>query len=773
MRINMPITNVGKEMKDGEYLVSRTTPKGVINYINQPFVDISGYTEQELIGQAHNIVRHPDMPPEAFEDFWHTLKQGKPWSGMVKNRSKDGGYYWVYANATPIKEQGRITGHMSVRSKPTREQIQAAEKLYQEMREGRAKVRIVAGEVIAEGFWGAIRQKIGRVSLRARIALLATVPALGMAVSAWLMPQHAGLAYAGMIISLGLAGGMAAMLYRAIQQPVNTLIGHLEKMAQGDYTSQITVANHDEIGRLTESLKSMQIRAGIDFAETKRMNIENLRVRNALDIATSAVMISDTSGTVIFMNRLVRKILASTTDETAVLSKLKPRLAELSQPQQIDNVKMGKRTYSLILMPVMNEAGERAGAAVEWRDRTQELTVEKEVVEIVRAAVAGDFGKRLPLEDKEGFFKQLAEGINQLMATTSNGLNELANVLGALADGNLAQQMRGEYQGMFGKLQEDSNVTIAQLTSIIGQIKEAAELIGTASKEIADGNVDLSQRTEEQAANLEQTAASMEELTSTVKQNADNARQANQLAASASDVAVRGGDVVGQVVQTMSAINDSSKKIVDIISVIDGIAFQTNILALNAAVEAARAGEQGRGFAVVATEVRTLAQRSAAAAKEIKELIGNSVHKVEDGTQLVDQAGKTMEEIVLSVKRVTDIMGEISAASQEQSLGIEQVNQAITQMDEITQQNAALVEQAAAASESMREQAEQLARAVTSFKLEQGMGQVKTHAPAFVERRGPNRATNVERLPRARGGGKSGKAGTPAKTGTDGEWEEF
>ena len=773
MRINMPVTNVEKEMKDGDFLVSRTTPKGVIKYINQSFVDISGYTEQELIGQAHNIIRHPDMPPEAFEDLWHTLKQGKPWSGMVKNRSKDGGYYWVYANTTPIKEQGQVIGHMSVRSKPTREQIQAAEKLYQEMREGRAKVRIVAGEVIPEGFWGAIKQKTERITLRARIALLATVPALGMAVSAWLMPQHAGLAYVGMMISFCLAGGMGAMLYRAIQQPVNSMIGHLEKMAQGDYTTQITVVNHDEIGRLTESLKSMQIRAGIDFAETKRMNIENLRVRNALDIATSAVMISDTSGTVIFMNRLVRKILASTTDEAAVLSKLKPRLAELTQPQQIDNVKIGRRTYSLILMPVMNEAGERAGAAVEWRDRTQELTVEKEVVEIVQAAVAGDFGKRLPLDDKEGFFKQLAEGINQLMATTSSGLNELANVLGALADGNLTKQMRGEYQGMFGKLQDDSNVTIAQLTRIIGQIKEAAELIGTASKEIADGNVDLSQRTEEQAANLEQTAASMEELTSTVKQNADNARQANQLAASASDVAVKGGDVVGQVVQTMSAINDSSKKIVDIISVIDGIAFQTNILALNAAVEAARAGEQGRGFAVVATEVRTLAQRSAAAAKEIKELIGNSVHKVEDGTQLVDQAGKTMEEIVLSVKRVTNIMGEISAASQEQSLGIEQVNQAITQMDEITQQNAALVEQAAAASESMREQAEQLARAVTSFKLEQGMGQVKTHAPAFVERRGPNRATNVERLPHARGGGKPGKAGAPAKTGTDGEWEEF
>jgi methyl-accepting chemotaxis protein len=247
-----------------------------------------------------------------------------------------------------------------------------------------------------------------------------------------------------------------------------------------------------------------------------------------------------------------------------------------------------------------------------------------------------------------------------------------------------------------------------------------------------------------------------------VKQNAENARQANQLAMGASDVAVRGGTVVKQVVDTMSSISDSSKKIVDIISVIDGIAFQTNILALNAAVEAARAGEQGRGFAVVATEVRNLAQRSAAAAKEIKTLIEDSVGKVDAGTKLVDQAGKTMEEIVTSVKRVTDIMSEITAASQEQSSGIEQVNQAITQMDEVTQQNAALVEQAAAAAESLEEQARNLAEAVATFKLAEDTGE-----PAFVERRSPARPTNVERLPTAKAAPKapSKAAGAPAARG--------
>ncbi|MEY3122916.1 MAG: hypothetical protein RI993_1741 [Pseudomonadota bacterium] len=768
MRINMPVTNIEREMKDGEFLVSKTTPKGVITYVNPPFIEMSGYTEAELIGQAHNLIRHPDMPPEAFEDFWTTLKQERPWSGLVKNRSKEGGFYWVFANATPIREQGRVTGHMSVRSKPSREQIQAAETLYREMREGRANVQIVGGEVISKGIAGIIGQKMKQLQLRTQIVLLATLPMVAIAMALWLTGQQSWLVYGSLIAGGLFSVGLGVMLHRNIRLPVEMLTSHLEKMAQGDYTSQIAIMRHDELGGLTEALKSMQIRAGVDFTETKRMNIENLRIRNALDIASSAAMIADATGTIIFMNRKVHEILVNEKDEAAMRKALKSRLASLDQQQEMNDVKVNGHVYSLMLTPVMNEDGTRAGAAVEWLDRTQELTVEKEVVEVVRAAVAGDFSKRLTLAGKDGFFRQLAEGINSLMETTAQGLNDFAGMLDALAKGDLTQPMTKEYQGMFGQLKADSNITVAQLGGIIVQIKEAAELIGTASKEIADGNVDLSQRTEEQAANLEETAASMEQLTSTVKQNADNARQANQLASSASAVAVRGGEVVEQVVQTMGAINESSKRVVDIISVIDGIAFQTNILALNAAVEAARAGEQGRGFAVVATEVRTLAQRSAAAAKEIKELIGNSVHKVEDGTQLVDDAGKTMREVVLSVKRVTDIMGEISAASQEQSLGIEQVNQAITQMDEITQQNAALVEQAAAASESMREQAEHLAQTVATFKLKQGTGATQP----FAERRGPNRATNVKRLPQASGTPRPA-ATALAKTGSDGEWEEF
>ena len=332
-----------------------------------------------------------------------------------------------------------------------------------------------------------------------------------------------------------------------------------------------------------------------------------------------------------------------------------------------------------------------------------------------------------------------------------------ADIVNRIAAGDLTVRVAlrpGDHASMLFAM----NQMRANLNDIVGQVRQGTDTIATASAQIASGNLDLSSRTEQQASSLEETASSLEELTSTVKQNADNARQANVLALSASDIAVKGGSVVSQVITTMSAINDSSKRIADIISVIDGIAFQTNILALNAAVEAARAGEQGRGFAVVATEVRSLAQRSAAAAKEIKLLIDDSVANVDNGTKLVDAAGQTMGEIVGSVKRVSDIIGEITSASQEQTAGIEQINQAVAQMDEVTQQNAALVEQAAAAAQSLQEQAASLSEVVSVFQVSSGSAVVPEKMVATAKpapRSAPKALTN------------------PVRGGTTNDWEEF
>ena len=317
-----------------------------------------------------------------------------------------------------------------------------------------------------------------------------------------------------------------------------------------------------------------------------------------------------------------------------------------------------------------------------------------------------------------------------LIRSIGAALGQALRVANSVAAGDLTERIDIVSRDEVGQLLMALQKMNSGLVGIVGEVRSGTDLIATASSQIASGNQDLSSRTEAQASSLEQTAASMEELTSTVRQNADNARQANMLAATASSVASKGGDVIGQVVHTMAEINTSSRKIVDIISVIDGIAFQTNILALNAAVEAARAGEQGRGFAVVASEVRNLAQRSAAAAREIKALIGDSVERVDAGSLLVNEAGKTMLEIVDSVRRVTDIMGEISSASQEQTTGIDQINRAITQMDEVTQQNAALVEQASAAAATMLDQAASLAQVVGAFKLTASLHAAPRLAPA-------------------------------------------
>lgn len=452
-------------------------------------------------------------------------------------------------------------------------------------------------------------------------------------------------------------------------------------------------------------------------------------------------------------------------------SNLQADYLESLTEQSKATVKFGELTLVLIASPIIDTQGKRLGTVLEWTDRTAQLAFDAEISKVIDRILKGKLSTRMEsalIPASSGDYHETAEGINLVLDAMVKPLTVSAEYMGRIALGDIPAKITDKYsgdferiksnintcidaihaliddtnklaqaasaglvetradasmhQGDFRRIIEGINATLETIVAPILTVKGATDSINTAAKEIASGNADLSQRTEEQAASLEETASSMEQLSSTVKQNAENAKQANQMALAASDVASQGGEVVQQVIETMSDIKESARKIVDIISVIDGIAFQTNILALNAAVEAARAGEQGRGFAVVAGEVRSLAQRSAAAAKEIKSLIGNSVEKVEDGSRLVNAAGKTMNDIVVSVRRVNSIMSEIATASAEQSNGIEQVNLAIAQMDEVTQQNAALVEQAAAAAESLEEQAASLAEAVAQFRLDGGSG---------------------------------------------------
>ncbi len=502
-----------------------------------------------------------------------------------------------------------------------------------------------------------------------------------------------------------IAGGLAVVLVssllawlitRSLTVPLNRATRAAEAIAAGRLDNDVATDARDEPGRLLLAMGGMQTQLQRFSRETALM------IELHADKDISHRMPQDFPGVYGELSKGINTMMFEHLDAIVEAVEILNEYANGDLRRDARRLP-GSRA-------VLHESMDAAKASL--------LAINTEIKRLAAAAAAGDFSARGDAASFQHDFRLMVQDLNAMMEVSDRNLGKLSALLQAIAAGDLTARMHGDFHGVFARMRDDANATADQLTGIVGRIQTAAVSINAAASEIATGNDDLSRRTEQQAASLEETAASMEELTSTVKQNAEHARQANQLAAGAASVASQGGSVVGQVVETMSGIEASSKKIADIIGVIDGIAFQTNILALNAAVEAARAGDQGRGFAVVASEVRTLAQRSSNAAKEIKTLIDDSVDQVANGSTLVRQAGETMAEIVASVQRVTDIMGEISAASQEQASGIEQVNQTVTQMDETTQQNAALVEEATAAARSMEEQATQLQDAVAVFKLD-------------------------------------------------------
>ncbi|AKU49943.1 methyl-accepting chemotaxis protein [Xanthomonas arboricola] len=503
-------------------------------------------------------------------------------------------------------------------------------------------------------------------------------------------------AIAGLSLLAALIAALGWSTLSRLTRNVRRAAAVAANIAQGQLGEPIAAPSRDETGQLLDNMRRMQeqlqrvLAAQSEMAQRHDAGQISYRMDADAFPGAYASMVHDT-------NALVGSHIAVKMKLAQIMSRY--AIGDLSQ--DMDRLPGEKAVFSDTMDAV----------------KANLSAMNNEIRLLAQAAANGDFSVRGDTQRFQHDFLAMVDSLNQLMATADGNLGALSGVLQAIAAGDLTTRMQGDFHGVFAQMRDDANATVAQLADIVGRIQRSTDAINAAASEIASGNQELSQRTEQQAANLEETAAAMEELTSTVRSNAAHARRASELVTGAAAVASQGGTVVGDVVGTMAGIQAASKKIADIISVIDGIAFQTNILALNAAVEAARAGEQGRGFAVVASEVRTLAQRSAGAAKQIKQLIDDSVCRVEQGNVLVSQAGRTMQDIVDSVRSVTEIMHEISDASQQQSQGIEQVGQTVAQMDQATQQNAALVEEASAAARAMEQQAQQLRDAVSVFQL--------------------------------------------------------
>lgn len=711
-------------LNNNSIIVIRTDLMGTITYVNDEFLKINGYHKDEIIGSNHKVTYHPDMPEDIPMDCFNSLKLLYPWSGALKNQTKSGTFYWVKTNAVVEFTKGVASQFVFVSFALKKDEREQAESFYAALKNKTAHLKKT--------------KHAGKISSKPKFALPLTgfvIP--NVLISYELLLSHNYLFLSGLCVST-IIGLMSLTKVKRLNTVLDQSIFLFYKLASKKFGNKFDLKETGLVGDFYRGLFSMDVCLSLDIAESNQRNSENLRIRHALNSVHSAVMVADLDYNIIFYNKSALQVFNDY--ETKLKQKLphfdisqilgsnidifhdspqKQRnlLSKLTGNYEADIV-LGEHIMTTSTMVVFNNEGEKIGFVTEWIDKTAEIKTIQEIAKVVESASQGNFDDRISEQGQQGFLLELSSHLNQLLKNVNDNLRELEVVLNELAEGNLGHTVTREYQGIFGRVKDSVNTATDSLRNIILKIKETTSMVSLATRDIALSNNELSHRTEGQAASLEETAASIHELITTVQYNSDNVQQATLLAVKATETANKGISVIEQAVRTMKEINESSLRIIDIISVIDDIAFQTNILALNAAVEAARAGELGQGFAVVATEVRNLAQRSANAAGEIKLLINNSVERISFGDKQVSTAGLTMQEIVASIENVTSIITEIASASSQQSAGISQIGQAITSIDDATQQNATMAVEMATSAEALEMQTRYLAKEVSYFNTD-------------------------------------------------------
>jgi len=717
MKNNQPIINEEYIIPEGSTLVSKTDLAGTIIECNEAFELASGFKRSELIGQPHNIIRHPDVPEAVFADLWATLKIGAPWSQIVKNRRANGGFYWVVARATPIFENGQISGYMSVRSPATSEQKAAASQIYKDIKDGKARIKNAR---VIHGFdWHGLNL-FPKLNPQTQLMILISIFYL-LPVMIYAYISGYGVLALSLIAVLGL---LPPYIYGSRRQ----------KSSQKASNMLHTIASKQELlkdwydptefdGRLesaiTEAgLASLEVREDSAFQQ----DMAN-RQQDAIDKVSSNVMIADIDFNIIYMNQTMKHFLEvreehlkaalpNFNSQTILGSNIdifhqhpehnRHLLKELAEPTLL-NITIAGLHLTLHIIPVYNRTGAQTSTLVEWQDNTAEVQLMEQVNTTVQAAQMGQLDQRIDLNLVQGVAQELSQSINNLLDTVSAPINEVVKVAIGLSQGNLTHTVEGDLHGRFAVMQDSLNVALNNMASMIAESKLAASNVSSDAIEIQQGSINLNDRTQTQASSLEETATNIKQMAETVKQNAENSQESVVTTHNTVEQAKDGVKVMHNAIISMEQITESSKQINDIIGLIDSIAFQTNLLALNAAVEAARAGEHGKGFAVVAGEVRNLAGKSAEAAKEIRGLIEDTVHKITEGTQLVQGSSEALNRIVQSITEVSQVMDDIASSSQEQKEGIDQVNVAISQIDSAVQENSVLAKHTATTSEELND----------------------------------------------------------------------